>query len=375
MSMRFILAASLLLLFSWSEVREETSNAARDETTMEYVCPMPEHPRVFQKAGTCPECGMRLVERKAVKKRRNVAILVFEGVQIIDFSAPYEVFGQAHFNVFTVGPTHDAVTTAMGLKVTPTYAFGDAPPAEIIVLPGGNVNVDDHRIVDWVRAREAQSEVTLSVCNGAFWLAKAGLLDGLTATTFHGLIDELVTAAPKARIVRDKRFIDNGRIVTSAGLTSGMDGALHVIEKLLGRDKARAVALQLEYDWRPESTYARANLADRYIPHLELGPDVEVTTSLGDVDQWRLEAVVGTKEAAGAFLARVENQLTSRARWRREGSAGDGGRTQRWGFADDQGRAWRGMVAVAAGEREGSLKVTLQLERGERVRAEGGGRP
>jgi putative intracellular protease/amidase len=319
---------------------------------------------------------MRLVERKALKRaRRNVAILVFEGVQIIDFTAPYEVFGQAHFNVFTVGPTRDPLTTAMGLKVTPAYGFADAPPAEIIVLPGGNVNLEDRRIVDWVRAREAQSEVTLSVCNGAFWLAKAGLLDGLTATTFHGLIDDLATTAPKAHVVRDKRFVDNGKIVTSAGLTSGMDGALHVVEKLLGQGKARAVALQLEYDWRPESTYARANLADRYLPRLDLGLDIDVTSSLGDADHWRLEQVVGTKEPAGTFLARVANQLATRARWKRGDPAGEGGQTQKWSFSDDQGRAWRGMLAVAGEERRNSLKMTLQLDRSERVQGEGGGRP
>jgi transcriptional regulator GlxA family with amidase domain len=256
--------------------------SAEKKVAAAYVCPMLEHPEVFEKPGTCPRCGMKLVDR-ADLVHRTAAILVFDGVQVIDYAAPYEVLGQAGFQVVTVGPTRAPVTAAMGQKLIPSYCFDDAPAAGVVVLPGGDVNTPDTRVIDWVRARTAKADVVLSVCNGAFWLAKAGLLDGLTATTFYRLIEGLQDAAPKCHVVRDRRFVDNGKIVTSAGLTSGMDGALHVVDKLLGREKAREVALNLEYDWDPNSKYARASLADRYLPNVDLaarGESHEVT-SLG----------------------------------------------------------------------------------------------
>src|SRR5262249_5850021 len=135
-----------------------------------YVCPMPEHPQVFDHPGQCPLCGMDLVPRAG---RRTVAILVFHGVQIIDYTAPYEACGQAVYLVFTVAPTLAPIVTGRGMKVPPAYDFAHAPTADVTVLPGGNVDVSRTAIVDWIRQRNPQSKVVLSVCNGAFWLAKA----------------------------------------------------------------------------------------------------------------------------------------------------------------------------------------------------------
>src|SRR5207245_8921403 len=113
----------------------------------------------------------------------------------------------------------------------------------------------------------------MSVCNGAFILASAGLLDGLTATTTSGLIEKLRAEYPKTKVVDDRRFVDNGRIITAGGLSSGIDGALHVVSKMLGNGTAQAVALALEYDWRPGAGFARGALAARLIPDLDLaGP-------------------------------------------------------------------------------------------------------
>ena len=305
---------------------------------------------------------MSLVPRASLV-HHTAAILAFDGVEVIDYAAPYEVLGQAGFNVVTVGPTTAPVTAAMGQKLVPSYSFEDAPPAGIVVLPGGNVNTDDARIVDWVRSRSASADVVLSVCNGAFWLAKAGLLDGLTATTFHSLIDGLKQAAPKARVVRDRRFVDNGTIVTSAGLTSGMDGALHVVDKLLGRDKAREVALNLEYDWRPDSPYARAALADRYLPNIDLGKAVrfEQTLSLGDMDHWRFEGTLSTDESREAVLARIAGQLVERAHWK---PAGRGGKVeQAWSFSDEKGRPWRAVVDLGPAEGGHAFHASFRLDR------------
>jgi putative intracellular protease/amidase len=329
--------------------------------TTEYVCPMDEHPKVFHAPGDCPECGMKMVEKSS---RTTVAILVFEGVQIIDYSAPYEVFGQAHFSVFTVGKTKNGVTTAMGLSIAPKYDFNDAPPVDVLVVPGGNVDTGDSRTVDWIRTRAAHAKVVLSVCNGAFFLAKAGLLDGLSATTFYGLIDELSRTATKTRVVRDQRFVDNGKIVTSAGLTSGMDASLHVVEKLLGRDKAREVALHLEYNWDPESKYARAALADRYLPALDLGADAkfERLTSTGGLDEWRMTGRVSSASSSGAFLDQVSKQLVEKTAWKTDPGKDESAR-RGWTFADEQGRAWRAILAVTPEAEARTFLVDLKLER------------
>src|SRR5262249_28780299 len=171
--------------------------------------------------------------------------------------------------------------------------------------------------VDWIRQRNPQAKIVLSVCNGAFWLAKAGLLDGLSATTTAGRIDQLQAASPTTRVVRDRRWVDNGRIVTAAGLSSGIEGALHVVEKLGGEAKAREVALQIEYDWRPDSPWSRASLADRWVTDLSLGDGVSYrkVSSLGDADRWRLEGVATTALAPEALAERLSRQLASRSHW------------------------------------------------------------
>jgi transcriptional regulator GlxA family with amidase domain len=184
---------------------------------------------------------------------KNVAILIFDGVQIIDSMGPYEVFGQAGWNVYTVAATTAPVTTAMGQTLVPRYSFANAPKADILVTPGGQVDgpMYDNGVLRFIRDQAQGAGVVLSVCNGALLLARTGLLDGLTATTFHGSIDELRAAAPRTRVVTGKRFVDNGKIVTSGGLSAGLDASLHVIEKLLGRPRAQEIARHLEYRWDP----------------------------------------------------------------------------------------------------------------------------
>jgi transcriptional regulator GlxA family with amidase domain len=184
-------------------------------------------------------------------RAKNVAILVYEGVQIIDSMGPYEVFGQAGWNVYTVAATTQPVVTAMGQTLVPRYSFANAPKTDILVTPGGQLAglLSDPKVMGWIRGQAGQAEVVLSVCNGALLLARAGLLDGLTATTFHLTLDELRRMAPKTRVVGDRRFVDNGKIVTSAGLSAGLDAALHVVAKLLGRARAEQVARHMEYRW------------------------------------------------------------------------------------------------------------------------------
>jgi len=228
-----------------------------------YVCPpcgAPCDTMHFAAPGVCPQCGMKLVDASAAAarpdpNRTKVAILVFDAVEIIDFSGPYEMFGAANCDVYTVAATHAGVTSAMGLQVTPKYSFADAPAPDVLVIPGGGVRAasQDAATLDYIRKVTAADRQTMSVCNGAFILAATGLLDGLSATTTRGNLDRMATQFPKLRVVRDVRYVDNGHLVTAAGLSAGIDGALHVISKLFGDDAARQVAHGEEYAWTEAS--------------------------------------------------------------------------------------------------------------------------
>jgi putative intracellular protease/amidase len=180
----------------------------------------------------------------------------------------------------------------MGMTVVPKHTFADAPQPDVLVVPGGGVHGarESKATLKWVADTTAHARHTMSVCNGAFILASAGLLDGLTATTTSGLIEKLRAEYPKTKVVDDRRFVDNGKIITTAGLSSGIDGALHVVAKMLGNGTAQAVALGEEYDWRPRSGFARAALADRLIPHLDLAAtgDWSIESTQGGTDRWEL---------------------------------------------------------------------------------------
>ncbi|MEX0899292.1 MAG: DJ-1/PfpI family protein [Gammaproteobacteria bacterium] len=241
----------------------------------------------------------------------TVAIVMFDGVQIIDFAAPYEVFGQARFNVYTVSADGEPVTTAMGLKVAVDHAFESAPAADVVLVPGGDVDeVRRHAVtLEWLRSHAVGAEQILSICTGSFILADAGLLDGLRATTFHRAFDNFERMFPQVTLVRDQRWVDNGVVVTSAGLASGIDAALHVVAERLGERRARAVAMHLEYEWSPDAGFVRGQMADRHlrIPerHLKLpsGTQIDTVLQLGDKRRWEIDYRVRSPAAPEALIA------------------------------------------------------------------------
>ncbi|MVN77806.1 DJ-1/PfpI family protein [Hymenobacter sp. HMF4947] len=186
---------------------------------------------------------------------KNVAILVFTGMEVLDFAGPSEVFTVTPgFQVYTVAATLEPVLSQGFVSITPRYTLATCPPPDIVVLPGGNLGslLTQEGVVRWVQACAARSEVLLSVCTGAGLLGKAGLLDGKQATTYHSYIDALQQATPSARILRGTRFVDNGQVVTTAGISAGIDGALHVVARLQGEAAAQQTAQAMEYDhWQP----------------------------------------------------------------------------------------------------------------------------
>lgn len=195
--------------------------------------------------------------RQSDDSRRNVAILVHEGVELLDFAGPGEVFASGNaFNVYTVASSTAPIISQRFLTIVPEYTFANCPKPDIIVLPGGQTTValNDKKVMSWVAEASPDAEITLSVCTGAMILAKAGLLDGLQATTHWGAIERLRMVAPKTKVLENRRFVDNGKIITSAGVSAGIDAALHIVSRLLGEDAARRRARGMEYPWSPTGT-------------------------------------------------------------------------------------------------------------------------
>ena len=193
---------------------------------------------------------------------KNVAIFIYDGVEILDFGGPGEVFaatrnGDEHaFNVYTVAADPEPILSQGFITTTPEYTIAACPPPDIIVLPGGDQrqSAADPRVIGWIQGASEQAEVVMSVCTGAMLLSRAGLLDGKEATTWYGAIERLRDATPAATIHAGTRFVDNGQIVTTAGVSAGIDGALHVVARLFGMDAALRTARYMEYDkWVPEN--------------------------------------------------------------------------------------------------------------------------
>src|SRR5262245_2979394 len=177
---------------------------------------------------------------------RNVAIVLYEGVELLDFAGPGEVFGAAAgfgsykgtpaFNVYTVAVTKDPLNSYF-VKIQPEFSVDDAPKPDVIIITGGNSGnlADSPKFMAWRKATQPKTEVLLTVCTGAFPAAKLGLLDGKQVTTFYGAIDRLRELTPKATVIDGRRFVDNGSVITTAGVSAGIDGSLHTIARLLGR--------------------------------------------------------------------------------------------------------------------------------------------
>jgi putative intracellular protease/amidase/YHS domain-containing protein len=194
-------------------------------------------------------------------KVRNVAIVLYQGIELLDFAGPGEVFasartieGQRAFNVYTVGASTDNLVSQGFLTIKPQYSFADAPKPDIVIFPGGDVDnfLGDIRSMTWAKAVSIEAEIAMSVCNGAFVLAQSKLLDGKNITTHRGSILELRRQVPSAKVLENIRFVDNGKVITTAGVSAGIDGALHVVERLLGTPAATLTAEYMEYNWQPK---------------------------------------------------------------------------------------------------------------------------
>lgn len=186
-----------------------------------------------------------------------VAFVVSDDATVIDFAGPWEVFqdvmvpgrGDSHeeqmpFRLFTVADRRDPVRVTGGMRIIPDYSVDDAPAPRVIVVPAHR---STPRLLDWIRDTSARTDLTMSVCTGAFALARAGLLKGRAATTHHDFHDRLAREFPDVEVKRGPRFVEHDRIATAGGLTSGIDLALRVVERYFGREVAQTTATYMEY--------------------------------------------------------------------------------------------------------------------------------
>ncbi|WP_407526471.1 DJ-1/PfpI family protein [Lacibacter sp. MH-610] len=198
----------------------------------------------------------------------RVAIFIFNEVEVLDFAGPFEVFSVAGlrtmnvppFEVFTVAQ-FDTINARNHLTIKPTYTLEKAPKAEIIVIPGGGGfhadgtpfgsrrEMNNPIVLKWIQEQSAQAKLTLSVCTGSLILAKAGLLEGKEATTHFLAIDALKKISETISVKEKTRLVDNGNIMTSEGVSAGIDMSLYVVSKLLGKETADETARYMQYDY------------------------------------------------------------------------------------------------------------------------------
>lgn len=199
----------------------------------------------------------------------STAIYLFPEVEVLDFAGPFEVFttasrvlttlnpsAPAPFNVFTVAGKAGTVRTRAGLVVTPDYTFADHPAIDLMLIPGGVVTAELQKpeVIAWIKRTAGATRLSASVCTGAFLLAQAGLLDGKQATTHWSDVNEMRGTFPNVAVLDQSRWVDEGDIITSAGISAGIDMSLHLVERLAGRELALRTAKQMEYDWHEDRT-------------------------------------------------------------------------------------------------------------------------
>lgn len=285
--------------------------------------------KYFSSMGQCPSCNMTLrptilgIERENRNiKTPTVGILIFNMADVMDVSGPISVFEHAGLNVVTFAKTADPVRIGMTLELKPDYTIENLPEVDILVFPGGGMaesNPGDKDIVNLIKGRYDATDVLFSVCSGAFFLGEAGVLDHQRATTFASMIPMLAEQFPGAIVLDDVKYTDNGKIVTSAGLSSGIDAAFHVVAKFYGIGRAQDIANHMEYPWKRANDYARSQLADNFI--LDIRSIValfskEYFYSQGDYNQWEYRYAITDQIKSSRILNLIQQELGKKENWK-----------------------------------------------------------
>lgn len=194
-----------------------------------------------------------------MSQQLNVAILLFEDIEVLDFAGPFEVFNvtaelnePAPFHVYTIAESASPIKTRGKLSVNPNYSIYSMPAADILIVPGGagsRALLTKPYLLDWLRVQAAQVKHLMSVCTGALVLGKAGLLDGLTVTTHHDNLDDLRQLVSADTQVIETRYVDNGHILTAGGISAGIDLSLYLVRNLLGDSVLKKTVEEMEYHY------------------------------------------------------------------------------------------------------------------------------
>ncbi|HFU7069318.1 AraC family transcriptional regulator [Bacillus cereus] len=188
----------------------------------------------------------------------SVGIFLFNEVEVLDFAGPFEVFSvtevneEKTFTVYTVSENGEMITARNGLKVQPDYSIENLPPMDILIIPGGlgarKYEMKNEIVIKWIRQQMKEVKLMTSVCTGALLLAKAGLLEGLKATTHWASIEKFKNEFQNVEVIQNVKFVDEGHIITSAGISAGINMAFHIVKNLLGVHVAEDTAKRMEYD-------------------------------------------------------------------------------------------------------------------------------
>ena len=195
-----------------------------------------------------------------MKKYWNVGILLFNEVELLDFAGPYEVFSiasypnckQKPFTVKTVAQTTDLISARNGLKIQPDFDFSNSPHFDILIVPGGygaeEIEIHNEALKKWIKVKAGECDIIASVCTGSFLLAEAGLLDGKSATTHWLDIDRLESDYKEIKVQRGVKYVDENDIITSGGISAGIDMSFYLLNRLVGKEIAITTAKRMEYD-------------------------------------------------------------------------------------------------------------------------------
>lgn len=201
----------------------------------------------------------------------KVALFVPSGAELLDFAGPGEAFTQAAgFEVYLVSLTEAPIRSQGFMTITPNYSYKNCPRPDIILIPGGGTGriINEPEAIAWIQEHYRQGGIVLTVCTGASVAAKAGLLEGKKATTYHSAFDYVEGYCSDCELLRGVRYVDNGRIITTAGISAGIDGALHLISRIKGQDVAEEAARNMEYDkWAPGEGFM--NYENEFVSYLK----------------------------------------------------------------------------------------------------------
>lgn len=213
-----------------------------------------------EEAASEPAADASAASVEKTEETRTLGVVLFKGFELLDVYGPLEMWGNvgSQLKIVTVAAEKGAVASAQGPKTVADYAFADCPPLDLLLVPGGFgvlPQLNNESLKDFVRTRSADAEIAMSVCNGASILAAAGVLDGRPATTNKAYWNLATSAGPNVNWVAEARWVDDGNVVTSSGVSAGIDMTLHVIERLYGNETAMALANATEYEWHTDSTW------------------------------------------------------------------------------------------------------------------------